>query len=65
MASTVKRNEVWKKASLVRAFLEGVRERIPFGAEQIEVMLRVSGCVDVDGYFKAFELAVFGGRRPA
>ncbi len=32
---------VWKNAALVRTFLQGVRGGIPFGAEQIEVMLRV------------------------
>lgn len=32
---------VWQRDSLVRAFLEGIRGGIPFGAEQIEVMLRV------------------------
>lgn len=32
---------VWKRGSLVRTYLEGIRGGIPFGAEQIEVMLRV------------------------
>jgi tRNA (cmo5U34)-methyltransferase len=34
-------DEVWKRATLVRTFLEGVRGGIPFGTEQIEIMLRV------------------------
>ncbi len=34
-------DEVWKQRSLVRTFVEGIRGGIPFGAEQIEVMLRV------------------------
>jgi tRNA (cmo5U34)-methyltransferase len=124
-------DEVWKSASLVRTFLDGVRGGIPFATTQIDVMLRLLsaigrplahfldlGCGDgvlsrailesypnargtlVDfsepmlaesrrrlsgfaaqldlrasdlgkaswldslGWFKAFELAVFGGRRP-
>ena len=41
-AHVVERSDkVWKSASLVRAFLEGVRGGIPFAAEQIDVMLRV------------------------
>ena len=32
---------VWKQPEVVRQFLKGVRGGIPFGAEQIEVMLRV------------------------
>ena len=34
-------DEVWKRASLVRTFLEGIRGGIPFAAEQIDVMLRL------------------------
>lgn len=34
-------DEVWKNASLVRTFLEGIRGGLPFAAEQIEVMLRL------------------------
>lgn len=34
-------DEVWKRDSLVRTFLDGIRGGIPFGAEQIEMMLRV------------------------
>lgn len=33
--------EVWKDASLVRTYLDGVRAAIPLAAEQIEVMLRL------------------------
>jgi tRNA (cmo5U34)-methyltransferase len=36
-----RQDEVWKRDSLVRTFLDGIRGGIPFGAEQIEVMLRV------------------------
>jgi ubiquinone/menaquinone biosynthesis C-methylase UbiE len=36
-----RRGEVWKQSALVRTFLDGIRGGIPFGAEQIEVMLRV------------------------
>src|SRR5713101_3706010 len=36
-----RQDEVWKSPSLVRTFLDGVRGGVPFGAEQIEVMLRV------------------------
>jgi len=32
---------VWQNPALVRTFLEGVRGGVPFGAEQIEAMLRV------------------------
>lgn len=34
-------DEVWKRDSLVRTYLEGIRGGIPFGSEQIEMMLRV------------------------
>ena len=34
-------DEVWKRDALVRTYLDGVRGGIPFGSEQIEVMLRV------------------------
>ena len=34
-------DEAWKRDSLVRTYLEGIRGGIPFGSEQIEVMLRV------------------------
>ena len=34
-------DEVWKKAALVRTFLDGIRGGIPFATEQIEVMLRL------------------------
>ncbi len=34
-------DEVWKHGSLVRTYLEGIRGGIPFGSEQIEIMLRV------------------------
>jgi tRNA (cmo5U34)-methyltransferase len=34
-------DEVWKSASLVRTFLEGVRGGIPFAATHIELMLRL------------------------
>jgi tRNA (cmo5U34)-methyltransferase len=36
-----RQDTVWKSDSLVRTFLQEVRGGIPFGAEQIEVMLRV------------------------
>jgi len=36
-----RQDEVWKNTALVRTFLDGVRGGIPFGAEQLEVMLRV------------------------
>jgi len=36
-----RQDEVWKGDSLVHTFLEGVRGGIPFGDEQIEMMLRV------------------------
>jgi len=36
-----RQDEVWKRGSLVRTYLEGVRGGIPFGSEQIEIMLRV------------------------
>jgi trans-aconitate methyltransferase len=36
-----RQDTVWKSDALVRTFLEGVRGGVPFGAEQIEVMLRV------------------------
>jgi trans-aconitate methyltransferase len=35
-------DEVWKRDSLVRTYLEGIRGGIPFGSEQIEMMLRVT-----------------------
>lgn len=38
-----RRDEVWKGEALVRTFLRDVRGGIPFGAEQIEIMLRVVG----------------------
>src|SRR5262249_19531237 len=31
----------WKNTSLVRTYLDGIRGGIPFGMEQLEVMLRV------------------------
>jgi tRNA (cmo5U34)-methyltransferase len=34
-------DEVWKRDALVRTYLEGIRGGIPFGSEQIEIMLRV------------------------
>jgi tRNA (cmo5U34)-methyltransferase len=34
-------DEVWKSASLVRTFLDGVRGGIPFAATHIELMLRL------------------------
>jgi tRNA (cmo5U34)-methyltransferase len=34
-------DEVWKRGSLVRTYLEGIRGGIPFGPEQIQLMLRV------------------------
>lgn len=34
-------DEVWKRVSLVRTFLDGVRGGIPLAAEQIDAMLRV------------------------
>jgi len=34
-------DEAWKRDSLVRTYLEGIRGGIPFGSEQIEIMLRV------------------------
>ena len=34
-------DEVWKRDALVRTYLDGVRGGIPFGSEQIQVMLRV------------------------
>lgn len=34
-------DEVWKRDSVVRNFLDGVRGGIPFAAEQIEMMLRL------------------------
>ena len=34
-------DEVWKRAALVRTYLQGIRGGIPFGSEQIEMMLRV------------------------
>lgn len=36
-----RQDEVWKSAALVRTFLDGVRGGIPFGTEQIAIMLRV------------------------
>lgn len=33
-------DEVWKSDALTRTYLQGVRGAIPFGAEQIEIMLR-------------------------
>ncbi len=36
-----RQDEVWKGEALVRTFLRDVRGGIPFGAEQIEIMLRV------------------------
>jgi trans-aconitate methyltransferase len=39
--SVQRHDEVWKRDSLVRTYLEGIRGGIPFGAEQIEMMLRV------------------------
>jgi len=34
-------HEVWKSPALVRTYLESVRAGIPFGVEQIEIMLRL------------------------
>jgi tRNA (cmo5U34)-methyltransferase len=34
-------DEAWKRDSLVRTYLAGIRGGIPFGAEQIEIMLRI------------------------
>ena len=36
-----RQDEVWKRDALVRTYLDGVRGGIPFGSEQIEMMLRV------------------------
>lgn len=80
-----RKDEIWKTESLTQTFLQGVREGIPFAAEQISEefahrrdkeanilapvelqceWLREIGFEDVDCYFKVFEFAVFGGRRP-
>lgn len=50
-----------------------MRDGIPLAGEQIRILLRlveaavpnVGSFGDVDCYFKAFELALFGGRNPA
>jgi SAM-dependent methyltransferase len=41
-SATLKRHDVvWQGHSLVRTYLDGIRGGIPFGGEQIEMMLRV------------------------
>src|SRR5512139_386621 len=41
-----RQDDVWKSASLVRTYLEGVRGAIPLAAEQIDVVLRLIAARD-------------------
>jgi len=47
-----RKGELWKADSLARTYIEEVREGLPCGHEQIDVMLRVieAGCEDVSRF---------------
>jgi hypothetical protein len=54
-------DEVWKSASLIHTFLDGVRGGIPFAATHIELMLRLLSATGrpIERFLD------LGGRRPA
>ena len=58
---------IWQRSSGMDAY-HASRTGIPFADAHFDVMVRLleaAGYADVDCAFKAFELAVFAGRRPS